>query len=469
MDISSQNELLKQKELAEKLSAPRFDARVLAVFLCQHHNVSNLEELLQKGAFGTRPEAWSLMRQRTIGVEIGSVKRDDGQPNKNFLFELDKDRYQQEVKCLLSPHNKETCRFLDDPRIPTENQWRHPSTGQPLPGDLNRACVYNCIMRKRWSSFPIVIDVAMGHVHSGLNALENIEAQDETFAAAGALKGGFMSITQTTQEGEDAQNAPLHSMRFGATHPEFVRTMALIHPSNIGNGIVKIPRDVCIGAKLPVFMGPPVPSDDQIKARLKKMKIGIDKPEEIERMRQKMMQDWETESKGMKKHEFFYAIPINHVMAWPLRSQEYRQAQGIELEMFRFNPRLANGKEGDPVLLYFLVPNPTFEAMMDEWQNSEKSWMGKVDMRPLDQISFSFVPFTDRARYPKISPECKALTGVVAARAYITYWVPPVGLTPEAIASLAPTLSPNFPSASDWITEGQKKDMAMDRYIKYGC
>jgi hypothetical protein len=468
MDPATAKEIQRQKKLQEQLATTsQINALVLGEFICRKNGAGSLEELQSKGLYGNRPEAWTLMMEHTAGVELGSVKRSDGQVNKNFVFCID--TKEQDLNCLLSPNNTETCRFLDDPRIPESNQWVHPFTGQKVPGDLSKTCIYNSITRHVWSSFDINIDVSMGYIHTGIDALHNVSEFDKCYQAAGGTKGGYMTITKTKPDGNSVENISLASGNKGVTNPDFVKTMALLNEKNVWNGIIKIPFDVCKEAGLPVYNGPPIPSTESILKKMENLKIEGDPNKEAERMKEKMQARWEKDSEGKKRHEYFVLIPVNHVLAWPLRSQEYRISKDINVEMFTFNPRKPDGTEDDPVLLYFIVANPLFEAMMNDWNSKgPNSWLGKVDMRPLNEVSFKFTPQTDRARYNNLPENCKAQTGVVALRTYITYSVPPVGLTQEAIDQLAPTLSPGFLPASAELTESEKKDIAVERYIRHG-
>lgn len=472
MEPASAEEIQKQKELREKLLERNYNAPVLAQYICRHHGCRNLEEVMERGLYGNRPDAYSLMRLRTIGVEVGSVKQSNGNPNKSFIVQMDGSK-NQVISCPLSPQNTETCLFLDDPRIPEKDQWVHPFTGKSFPGDLSKACIYNVTTRHAWSSFDVLFNARMGHLHSGLNSLFEIEERDKLREAAGAVKGAYMSIAKTNSDGQSlSTNALFSSESRGPTNPEFVRTMALINDVNLMNGLIKLPPDVCRAAKLPMFNGveAAVPSMEEVSKRMKNLKFeNYNDPKEIQRMRQKMIEKWEKSTKGKGTHEYFVLIPIDHVLAWPLRSQDYRMLTNVDVEMFTFNPRNTDGTEADPVLLYFIIASTFFEAMLNDWKSKgPKSWLDKVDMRPLDQVTFEFVPHTDKSQYPNLPNDCKALNGVVALRNYITYAVPPLGLTQEAINQLAPTLSPGFGSADAELTEEQRRNIAVDRYIKYG-
>lgn len=463
----AQEELVAQKRLLEKLSAPQFDPRPVQEFICRAKKVPNLTTLANRpnGVFGHMSDAWSLMTARTIGVEVGSVKRPNGASQCVFEFRMGEgDRLSQAVHCPLIADSP-TCRFLDDPQVPRDKQWVNPASGQPIPGDLERISLYSCVVRHRWSSFPMHIDVRMGGQRNlkGVNAVQQQDELDRIYKAAGALEGGFMSITKTDGEGIEVDNTPVSSV--GTTHAPFVRTMALIDRSNIENGILCIPRDVCLAARLPIFKGTPEPTEDELLAILSRLQLE-DSAEGRQKLRDLKVEKWQEDRQKFKGKDIscYYAVPVMHVLAWCLHSEDYCQQHQIFREMLRFVPH----EGADPVALYFLVNDVQYHSMLQSFFDDIEGPAGKIDVRPLSEVSFEFVPYTDAARYPNELQEGQSIKGVVALRAHLTYMMPPQGLTAQVKATLAPTLAPGFISSAVHVDDEAMREMALERHVRSG-
>lgn len=474
--LTEEEVALKQRYLKEKLEGrTQYEAPVIARYICQATNTPNLTYLASRpnGVFGVMPDAWSLVMERTIGVEFGSVKRADGSPNTEFTFHLDEDgksRMSQAVACFMSPQNTITCRFLDDPRIPEKDCWVNPGTGQRVPGDLSKAHIYQWVVRHKRSNLPINVDVSLLHTHRGLDQVQGLETQDKLFEGAGGTKGAFMTVTQTTQDGEDVKHVPIPSMAFGPTSHSFVKTMMLINRDNIQNGIIQIPREVCLEARLPVYKGTPKTDEHVVEALMEQMSISDDdkkKQETREKMLAAAERGWNESIKddpSKEKVECFYAVPVMHVLAWPLHSDAFLQQNKVQVEMLRFRPR---GEDGDPVALYYLVSDVFFQSMVNGFFDAELGWWDKLDCRPLNETGVNLVPFTDRSRYKDTIPmDVRSVKGMAVVRTYLNYMVPPVGLSPAAIASLAPTLAPGFMRSEEYVSEEEQQQLAVDKAMQ---
>lgn len=463
-DGGNEDELIRQKEILEKLQNSRrlkFNAMPIARVVCRANNCRNLTELASRpnGVFGNYVDAWAYMKQHTFGVEVGSVRRHDGSQPREFQVDVRHEdaAEKQRIACFLSPQNKELCYFLDNPAVDG--------------ADMDRICIYSCIARHRWSNFPITVDVRLNYYHKGINALQDLEKHDHLFKAAGATRGTFMSIPQTPIEGEEIQSVPIPTLKFGPTDPAFTQTMALVHESNLMNGIVQIPHEACVEANLPVFRGTPKMSEDILSRMLDSLNLDADAPAASEEeAREKILRDWERNweerTKDKDKIECFYAVPIMHVLAWPFHSDDFAQQHHVRAEMLRFRPPpKADGTPSDPVLLYYLVADVYFRALLKSFR---EDWMDKVDMRPLQDVAFEFVPALAgyKQRYPHIPPEVEAVKGIVATRAHISYMAPRANLTAEEIRNMAPTLAPGFKSSHDWVNDAARQQMAIDRHMK---
>jgi hypothetical protein len=474
-ELTEEEVALKQRYLKEKLEGrTQYEAPVIARYICQVTNTPNLTYLANRpnGVFGVMPDAWSLVRERTLGVEFGSVKREDGSPNTELVFHLDDDgksRMQQAISCYMSPQNKETCRFLDDPRIPAKECWVNPGTGQPVGGDLSKAHIYQWVVRHRRSTVPINVDVSLLHTHHGINQVQDLETQDKLFEGAGGTKGAFMTVTQTTVDGEDVKHVPIPSMGFGPTSPAFVKTMMLVNRDNIKNGIIKIPREVCLEARLPVYKGTPEADERVLEGLMSQMSLegDADKAEARQKMMDAAERGWNESLKNdpsKERVECFYAVPVMHVLSWPLHSDAFLQQKKVEVELLRFRPA---GEGNDPVALYYLVSDVFFQGMVDGFFDSSLGWWDKLDCRPLNETGVKLVPFTDRARYKDTIPgDVHTVKGMTMIRSYIKYMVPPVGLSPQAIASLAPTLAPGFLRSEEYVSEEEQQQLAVDKAMR---
>jgi len=106
-----------------------------------------------------------------------------------------------------------------------------------------------------------------------MDELQQIEEQDKLFEAAGAIKGSYLSVASTPQNGMDIEVAPMPKLGFACANEFFTATMALINEKNLFNGIIEIPNDVCVAAKLPVYKGAPEPSEDFLIDSIKNLSI----------------------------------------------------------------------------------------------------------------------------------------------------------------------------------------------------
>jgi hypothetical protein len=265
------------------------------------------------------------------------------------------------------------------------------------------------------------------------------------------FKGSFFQMAPTaTAGGADMDAAPLREQSFAYQNPHFVRTMALVTDTNLMNGILRIPFEVCVAARLPVWKGPPEPDANMLAKLLKGMDIGAGTPEAaavVHQWQEECMADY----KDAARSTFFYAVPINHVLAWGYHSEEYRAQQGHRVEEFRFTPPSLS-KDADGILLYYLVPDGFFEPMV---RSFHARWMGKVDVRPLASIGFEFGGGGGKA------------TGfTVAMRAYLKFFSVPRGLPPATVAKLAPTLDPDFPPCHMWSVDEVARQMAIERHAQ---
>ncbi len=441
-------ELAKQKDLQKVLAGkPDVDWDVLSRFFCQHFKVSDPSKIVP---FGNLLDAWSLVKTVTLGFEVGSVIKEQGGKPAAFVIDLPVDgdtKPDCEAQKFSFPldHTSPYCLFMNDPQPPVIERFVHPRTKEPMPIDLSKISCYSIITRHIWSTTHVPLATRVNFYHKAVNEMQQQEFQDTLMAEGGGIKGNYMEITRTPKEGLNVEKVPLAKMGFGPCNSFFTQSMALVDDSNIENGIGIIPREVCIEARLPVYRGAPDTTESFLIRQMENMGLH-DNQDSRKQIKDKFLSDWDKVAvPGMRIDHFKY-IPINHIMAWPLASEDYATQRGFRCEQYRFVPK--DSKE--PVVLFFLISDIHYQKLLADFR---KNWMGKVDVRPLSSISVDFVPILDKERWQNkdagLVPGAKV--GCVAAcRSYMQYAAPPVGITPEIIRWLAPTRVPEFPYAHEW-------------------
>jgi len=452
-DSGPSNEVL--EAFKKNLKGHTFDAEAFTRFICNHHNVSDPRFITP---FGSRIPAWDLMRESHIKVELGSVLKEGMDPGDVSVFQChleDRNNAESQVfVCKLDPESS-WCKFLDDPQ--PKKPFEHPNTRASMAGDLSKVCVYSTIVRHQLSSVPVSVAVRMNYNHKGLSELEGTDMQDLLFGESGGIRGAFMAVHPTTKDGEDVKRIPIYSLDYSYTHPEFVRTMSLVTEANLMNGIVEVPHNVCIEVGLPVFRGYPGPSPMDLAKFMGKLTLKEDAEKERTAFISSIKAANEETHRDDPKVDAFYAVPINHVLAWGLHSEDYMKANGGRAEQYRF----LNPDTGEPILLYYLVADRYMDAMVEALK---KTWMGKVDVRPLSDIAFEFLPML-HGEYPDIPEETTTVRGVLKIRAYLDYMTAPSDLSQATLNELAPALSPTFPSCHDWSIDEHVRQMAIERHM----
>lgn len=455
--------LKRQKELQARIDRNKFEFKPIAEFLCRHHGVSDVWQITP---FGRRTHTWEVMRKKVVGIETKLTEATflfadpSASPDAVSVFEE-----QQAIACPVATR----ATLLDNPTV--TDPFCNPVTGRPLEYDLDRVCVYNFVSRKVKSTLPMNVAGRLNFYHKGIDAMYQLQQKDELIAKAGGVKGAFVSIPYCP-DGEDIECVPIPSHGFMCTNEDFTMCMALVNERNIMNGIVVIPHDVCVAAKLRVWTGPPEPSEAFLVSALESlsMKDGhtkrvLSQEEQAEaraRFSEQYKQKFAEAAADKKKSTHFLAIPINHLMAWPLTSEEFANQHGYDYVQFRFNPPAgANLPTGDePIVLYFLIGNAYFDILLEQFK---KHWLNMVDMRPLSSIAVEYVPQLDRNRYKGVRPDASGVRGDLSMTSYMTYAVPPK-LSQATIDNLAPAMTLNFPSCSNWSPDEIARQMAIERY-----
>ncbi|MBX9636413.1 MAG: hypothetical protein K2Q45_02540 [Nitrosomonas sp.] len=385
----SQDDLQKQKEMLFILEPRKFNLDVLTQFFCQHFKVDSPEKIdPHKG----RIHAHSLMKEVVLGFEVVA---DFNGSSANDVITV--------------PF---TSKMLNSDQ-PVE---KVSINGTALAGDLQHACVYHIICRHvAIRHLSGAAAVRLNFYHKGVNKVQKAQKIDELVESAKGIKGAFMAIYPHTadENGRSIESVPLHQSP--CCNEWFNRTMALVNERNMLNDIIEIPYEVCLAAGLPVVLNNLPQSDFMNKF--------------MQQVAENATAD------GKEAIRTFYAIPGNHVLSWPLQSNDF--AARCEFRARRFD---VNGKT-----LFHLVSKPDFDRMVYSFK---RTMLDKVDMRPLSSMAMEFVPMSIN----------KPLKGSIKLRCWAQYMVPPLKkdgscISQQTIDNLAVTLAPGVLSPDAWIPE----------------
>lgn len=411
---------------------------VLREFFLNHFKV---QDPIQIDPYQSRVPSYALMRQHTWQVEVGSVANN----MRVFKFQVPDEN---EPPHLYSERNairfpSDTFRALNAPMPPKDKWFCNPATGEPMEPDLDHVAIFHITTRHVWASMKdFAMPVRVGFVHQGLDRLYGVTKLQESYAKAGVVQGAYGILHSTPKEGLDVDIVAMPMARNFANY-HFTSTMALVNERNLMNCILTIPGDVCARAGFAEFLPPPDPREDLIEHVMRERGC----------TREAFLEEWRTKMNEARAGEVrpthYVAVPDGHVLSWGLRDVRYAVLHlgGAPVESFRFTPSAGNGRgytPGVPVTLYYMINNLTFDAMVKDFT---KSWLGRVDIRPLKSLYWDFLPMVNPKDLP---PGTQQVEGVCMARSNVTYMIPPK-LTQEQIDGLVPILDPSFPSSSQWL------------------
>ncbi len=445
-------------------AAERYNWTVMAHFLCRHHKVRDVSCIRP---FGANLDAWSLMRTVVLGAELGSPVQ------TAFQYDLSANGEQQAVTL---HYTSDKCRLLCSP-LPID-PFKHPTTGKVLDVDVDHVYVYRMTCRHASSSVPVHQGARLNFYHNGMPTRALREADEMRAAASGCVRGEFLDVFITPPEGVDISDCtPVAHQDYGALSAPFISTMALINESNLMNGIIDVPHEVCLAARLPVSRtmdmeeirrrGAPEPSDAELELAFSKISIESAEQREsiVQSIRDNKRAAWERALTGVIPMRSFKAIPTTHVLAWWMCSSDFARSANMEgrYEEFTFVPVEGNPgglPVGASMTLYFFLGDVYFDRMVAEFR---ATWMNVLDVRPLSSIAVELVPKTsDRARYyPDIDPSVTRVCGSTVLLTYLSYCVAP-RLSAAQIASLAPTRHPQFRPSGDYVPDSTAQQMIDD-------
>lgn len=178
------------------------------------------------------------------------------------------------------------------------------------------------------------------------------------------------------------------------TQKAFIHTMTLINESNIWNGIIHIPPEVCKAA-------------------------GLD-------MRPTVKQY--TGEKTKFQFESYYAVPPDHILSWPYHLTHHQRLRyGVHAIDFVIL--------GTDRRMFYLVGDECFNMIFNDcWKNWNPE--STVEVRPLNEFNVTF---------HKVTQKSGPNEGNVELTLNVTYTGFPQNIPQDVLNSLAPVLDNNFP------------------------
>jgi len=439
----------KQEQAHSKLNEDMYNPMPVAIFLCEHYNVSDvcyIDPFARQ-----RVNAWEVMTPTMLAAEIET----------NVDFHVDPNQTNVDPEKQVKATNLASATLLTSPQ--PKNPFKHPNTQEPMQSDLSQVCIYSIACRRYSSDLPISVAPRLNYYPEAMSKLQNTQERDSIYKAAGAVRGAFTQFPPTNGEQKDLNDVPMPELSFAYQNRFFVQTWAQIDASNIRNGLVCIPPSVCEQAKLPLANVTKIEAPEGlILEQFKLMKIDPNQdPKQAQKVRGEVNERHRDDVMKLfpdaKPIEFYYAVPINHVLAWGYTSEDYMAERKHKAYQFRFSP--PEGSHGGllPVVMYFLVPNTLVEANIE---SALEHMVGKADKQDIQKVGFEILANPLPTEMPKIPSSCN---GTLKMATYISYYSGP-NISAATRANLAPTLCPGYPSCHEWSVEEQSKMAAIEQY-----
>lgn len=253
-----------------------------------------------------------------------------------------------------------------------------------LPYNFNDVSVRTLLVRYVTNPTPDTIRICK--IFEPISGQAQADEYDKALEAIGAPKGCAMEIPPN-KEGQFNVFLIKENPNCIYLNDAFLRTFMHIDQSNLMNGIINIPPDVCGACNLP-----------------KEAIVFNDKGE--------------TEAMVV---DYYVLVPKNHVLAWQLNIQNHWR-----LKKGWFSLDLVLNRD----ILYFIVANKTFDILRNA---CIQNWMtDKIDRRPLNQVGIKVL----------------GGKGNVKVNVSTTFICFP-HITPEMRKLMIPTLHPDFPRYAD--------------------
>jgi hypothetical protein len=369
-----------------------FDKNVIAQYLCQLYGVEQPTDI---NPYGDAKHGWELQRPVNMTVNWGSH-------NRQAFFNFQEPSEEQVKGCVIG--DETTCRVI-----------RASDNTDDL--DLDNTCVYSIVVRNVCNQSPLMLACRLNYYHSSLSVADDTHMFDEMCEMFGGIRGAFMAIPPTREAGVDVVATPIRMMDHHYTNEHFVKSLANITENNLMNGIVKLPREVCMAARLPVFTD----TNEKLEAYI---------------------------ASGYSPIETWYAIPEQHVLAWALLVPLYTLAEkGLVVRHYRIAPAMS----------FVLIADVSLNSVR---RNFMRDWLNKVDKRPIKSIGVEVLPILNLKASEKLAQQHGTVAARFSIQAQIQAFASPL-LTPEQSNSLMPTLSPGFPPAIAWDVTNAEIEAAM--------
>lgn len=298
--------------------------------------------------------------------------------------------------------------------------------------------------------------IRLNYYHDAWSGLQETKEHDALYEVMGGVRGAFGILQPTGAEGCDKPIIAMPDLDFGYTCQQFIRTMSHINEKNLMTGIIEIPHQICLEAKLSVWKGVVEPTEEDLVKMMGGMKIDPNS-EEGKQQRNNMIGQYKAQLEQMTATEdacpshFWAAIPVNHILAWGYHSESLRNSCGHRVEEYRFVS--ADGSQSGTI--YYLVPEA---LLINIVKTTREQWIGKVDKRPLKSFGFELIPMLESGR-----------TGIIDAHVslsvMITMYTSP-NLGPQTIDNLVPVLSRGFPPAAKWSSDEFDKHKALEEFTQ---
>lgn len=307
--------------------------------------------------------------------------------------------------------------------------------------DWDNAAIYGFTSPHHKVTVPIPVAARLTFQHKGVAVVQN--EIDKIYQAATKLPAGTFSILYPTGEaGKDEPLAPLNPLETGVSNDSFVASTALVTEYNLENGIVHLPREVCIAAGL-VMEGLPMPPKEMLER---------EGPECIQRFQKAFMEHQcqvfrVDDYSKVPQADHCVAIPVTHTLFWPFRSEAYCKARNIIPGKFF---RVFNPEQNREIPLFMIIEDWKFRAMCAGYA---RDWLNKTDIAPLGTRGLEFFPIWDHPQYP-VPEGIKSASGHISMRVYLKMMVPPKGLNRTIVSQLAPSMRPNFLHPDEFVTQG---------------
>jgi hypothetical protein len=297
--------------------------------------------------------------------------------------------------------------------------YQDPVTGEVELGDLDNVSIYTLFVRKYHNKSGCKLQVAPNFQH---RVLEEMGDKDfyETQRVRGLLVGQFLNMEENMPQEKEHMAYALHVQsvagknkhnRYHFLNPDFITTTGRISSRNgsLRNGIIEIPREVCVEAGLPL-------TDLYLQQH----------PEHREAVEK------HPAHRHTKGH---FLVPPNHIMSWGLNTtDDQRRSVNINSEQLRDGKTVPTDLQGAEGVMYNIVSDTNLRDLMLHYSTT---YDGKVDNRRLGDVGLLFLPLRQgRGKHET--------HGAFSLRMSISYVVWP-RMTPERLAGLSAEMPPQFP------------------------